>query len=168
MSGEVRGMFKVGDVVVYPQHGAGVIEEVTETLVEGEKRTYFVLRMCQGNLKVMVPADNTEEVGLRKVISRDEVNKVFEVLSAECTPMPSNWNHRYKKNRDKLRSGDIFQVAEVVRNLTVRDMEKGLSSGEKRMLNQAREILASELMYAVEVEVDEALRMIEEVFTSPS
>lgn len=161
-------MFRVGDVVVYPQHGAGVIEEISETVVGGKMREYFVLRMCQGNLKVMVPADSTAEVGLRKVIGRKEVNKVFEVLGAECTPMPSNWNHRYKKNRDKLRSGDIFQVAEVVRNLTVRSMERGLSSGEKRMLNQAREILASELMYAVEVEVEEALRMIEEVFTSTS
>lgn len=161
-------MFRVGDVVVYPQHGAGVIEEISETAMGGETREYFVLRMCQGNLKVMVPADSTAEVGLRRVIGREEVDKVFEVLGAKCTPMPSNWNHRYKKNREKLRSGDIFQVAEVVRNLTVRDMERGLSSGEKRMLNQAREILASELMYAVEVEVDEALRMIEEVFTSAS
>lgn len=159
-------MFKVGDVVVYPHHGAGVIEGISEKNIGGETRTYYELRMCQGNLKVLVPADATEEVGIRKVISKKEVDKVFEVLSAEQTPMPSNWNHRYKKNRDKLRSGDIFQVAEVVRNLTLRDMEKGLSSGEKRMLNQAREILASELMYAVQVEVDEALRMIEEVFTS--
>jgi CarD family transcriptional regulator len=159
-------MFDVGDVVVYPHHGAGVIEGMTEKEVEGETRVYFVLRMCQGNLKVMVPADNSTQVGLRNIIGRDEVDKVFDVLGEEQTPMPTNWNHRYKKNRDKLRSGDIFQVAEVVRNLTLRDMEKGLSSGEKRMLNQAREILASELMYAVDVEASEALQMIEDVFST--
>lgn len=159
-------MFGVGDVVVYPHHGAGVIEGISEKSVDGETRTYFILCMCQGNLTVMVPADNTLQIGLRNVIDKEEVDKVFNVLGEKQSPMPSNWNHRYKKNRDKLRSGDIFQVAEVVRNLSLRDMEKGLSSGEKRMLNQAREILASELMYAVEVEVDEAQRMIEEVFSS--
>ncbi len=161
-------VFSVGDVVVYPHHGAGIIEGITKQDVEGERRTYFVLRMCQGNLTVMVPADSSDQVGLRGVIERDEVDKVLCVLAEEQSPMPSNWNHRYKKNRDKLRSGDIFQVAEVVRNLTLRDIEKGLSSGEKRMLNQAREILASELMYAVEIEEDEAVRMIEEVFSSTS
>ncbi|RJP31944.1 MAG: CarD family transcriptional regulator [Actinobacteria bacterium] len=159
-------MFHVGDVVVYPHHGAGVIEGISEKDIEGETRKYFVLRMCQGNLKVMVPAENSLQVGLRSVIDKEDVEKVLCVLSEDQTPMPSNWNHRYKKNRDKLRSGDIFQVAEVVRNLTLRDMEKGLSSGEKRMLNQARDILASELMYAVDVEVEAAVQMIEEVFSS--
>lgn len=159
-------MFRVGDVVVYPHHGAGIIEGISEKSIEGETKKYFVLRMCQGNLKVMVPAESSHQVGIRNIIGKDEVKKVFRVLGEKQSPMPSNWNHRYKKNRDKLRSGDIFQVAEVVRNLTLRDIDKGLSSGEKRMLNQAREILASELMYAVEVEAEEALRMIEEVFTS--
>ena len=121
-------MFDVGDVVVYPHHGAGVIEGISEKSIEGETRTYFILRMCQGNLKVMVPADNTLQIGLRNIISKEEAKEVFNVLGDEQSPMPSNWNHRYKKNRDKLRSGDIFQVAEVVRNLTLRDMEKGLSS----------------------------------------
>jgi CarD family transcriptional regulator len=161
-------MFGVGDIVVYPHHGAGVIEDIMEKDVDGETKSYFVLRMSQGNLKVMVPAESYEQVGLRGVISKKEVDKVMDVLAEKQSPMPSNWNHRYKKNRDKLRSGDIFQVAEVVRNLTLRDLEKGLSSGEKRMLNQARDILASELMYAVDVEVDEALSMIEEVFSSSS
>ena len=161
-------MFCVGDVVVYPHHGAGVIEGISERDVEGVMKKYFVLRMCQGNLKVTVPADNSLQVGLRSVIRKADVKKVLCVLGDEQSPMPSNWNHRYKKNRDKLSSGDIFEVAEVVRNLTLRDMEKGLSSGEKRMLGQARDILASELMYAVDVGVDEAVRMIEEVFSSTS
>jgi CarD family transcriptional regulator len=161
-------MFQVGDVVVYPHHGAGVIEGISEKDIEGETRMYFELRMCNGNLKVMVPADNSKQVGLRNVIGKDDVDKVLCVLGEAQSPMPNNWNHRYKKNRDKLRSGDVFQVAEVVRNLTLRDINKGLSSGEKRMLNQARDILASELMFAVEVEVDEAVKMIEEVFSSSS
>ena len=161
-------MFCVGDVVVYPHHGAGVIEDISEKDIEGETKKYFILSMCQGNLKVTVPADSSLQVGLRRVICRDDVERVLGVLGEEQTPMPSNWNHRYKKNRDKLRTGDVFEVAEVVRNLTLRDMEKGLSSGEKRMLSQARDILASELMYAVEVEAEEAMRMIEEVFSSTS
>lgn len=159
-------MFDVGDVVVYPHHGAGVIEDISEQQHNGEAKKYFVLRMCQGNLKVLVPAESSEQVGMRSIIGKEDVERVFDVLGEEQSPMPSNWNHRYKKNRDKLRSGDIFQVAEVVRNLTLRDLEKGLSSGEKRMLNQARDILASELMYAVEVEVEEVLQMIEKVFSS--
>ncbi len=161
-------MFCVGDVVVYPHHGAGVIEDISEKDIEGETKKYFILSMCQGNLKVTVPADSSLQVGLRRIICRDDVKRVLGVLGEEQSPMPSNWNHRYKKNRDKLRSGDVFEVAEVVRNLTLRDMEKGLSSGEKRMLSQARDILASELMYAVEVEAEEAMRMIEEVFSSAS
>lgn len=161
-------MFCVGDVVVYPHHGAGVIEDISERDIEGETKKYFVLSMCQGNLKVTVPADSSLQVGLRRVIRKDDVKKVLCVLGEKQSPMPTNWNHRYKKNRDKLRSGDIFEVAEVVRNLTLRDMEKGLSSGEKRMLSQARDILASELMYAVEVKVEEAMNMIEEVFSSTS
>lgn len=161
-------MFEVGDVVVYPHHGAGVIEGVSERSIEGKKREYFVLSMCQGNLKVMVPSENSVQVGLRNIITKDEVKEVLGVLKDKQSPMPSNWNHRYKKNRDKLRSGDIYQVAEVVRNLTLRDLDKGLSSGEKRMLNQARDILASELMYAEEIEAEDALRMIERVFSSTS
>jgi len=161
-------MFCVGDVVVYPHHGAGVIEDISERDIEEETKKYFVLSMCQGNLKVTVPADSSLQVGLRRVIRKDDVKKVLCVLGEKQSPMPTNWNHRYKKNRDKLRSGDIFEVAEVVRNLTLRDMEKGLSSGEKRMLSQARDILASELMYAVEVKVEEAMNMIEEVFSSTS
>lgn len=161
-------MFEVGDVVVYPHHGAGVIEGVDERSFEGEMREYFILNMCQGNLKVMVPSENSVQIGMRSIIGKDEVRKVLDVLGEKQSPMPSNWNHRYKKNRDKLRSGDIYQVAEVVRNLTLRDLDKGLSSGEKRMLNQARDILASELMYAVDVEVEEAQHIIEEAFSSAS
>ncbi len=157
-------MFAVGDRVVYPNHGAGIIESVDERVVEGEARRYFVLKLSQGDLKVLVPTDNTRGVGLRGVISASEVDQVFDVLKQEQSAMPTNWNHRYKKNRDKLKSGDVYEVAEVVRNLAIRDREKGLSTGEKRMLNLARDILVSEIVFAKDCAGDEVRQMMEEIF----
>ncbi len=159
-------MYEVGDKVVYPHHGAGKIMKIERKEVLGQLRDYLTIQILHNDMTVMVPVENADRAGLRKVVAADVVDQVVEVLRGDPTKMPKNWSRRYKHNRDKLKTGDIFEVAEVVRNLTVRDMEKGLSSGEKRMLNQAREILASELMYAVEVEVEDALRMIEDVFTS--
>ncbi len=161
---EVVRLFDVGDRVVYPNHGAGIIEAVDERVIEGQARRYFVLRLSQGDLKVLVPTDNTEEVGLRGVISASEVDQVFDVLKQEQSAMPSNWNHRYKKNRDKLKSGDVYEVAEVVRNLAIRDREKGLSTGEKRMLNLARDILVSEIVFAKDCGGDEVRQIMEEIF----
>ena len=161
---EVVRLFDVGDRVVYPNHGAGIIESVDERIVEGEARQYFVLKLSQGDLKVLVPTDNTLVVGLRGVISASEVDQVFDVLKQEQSAMPTNWNHRYKKNRDKLKSGDFYEVAEVVRNLAIRDREKGLSTGEKRMLNLARDILVSEIVFAKDCAGDEVRQMMEEIF----
>ncbi len=127
-------MFDIGDKVVYPHHGAAIVErrEVKEAF--GEKREYLVLRLAYGDLTLMVPADNTEGVGLREVINDEEVEEVFAVLRKKEARMPTNWSRRYKNHSEKLRSGDIYQVAEVVRNLSIRDKDKGLSAGEKRML----------------------------------
>jgi CarD family transcriptional regulator, regulator of rRNA transcription len=158
-------LFNVGDKVVYPHHGAGVVERVETKTIEGEKKKYFILSLCGGDLKITVPEDSTEEVGLRSVIPKCEVKSVFEVLNQEQSQMPSNWNHRYKKNRDKIRSGDVYQVAEVVRNLSIREHEKGLSTGEKRMLNQARQILLSEIIYVLNIDSEKATRMLDEVFS---
>jgi len=157
-------MFEVGDVVVYPLHGAGVVEQIDERQIEGERKKYLVLSFAQGNLKVSVPAEKTQEVGLRSVISKREVRQVIEVLKQEGAPMPANWNHRFKMNQDKLRSGDIYQVAEVVRNLTLRDREKGLSAGEKRMLQQARDILISEIVFATSSSRQKACDMVDRAF----
>jgi CarD family transcriptional regulator len=121
--------------------------------------------LCGGDLKITVPEDSTENVGLRSVIPKREVRSVFEVLNQEQSQMPANWNHRYKKNRDKIRSGDVFQVAEVVRNLSIREREKGLSTGEKRMLNQARQILLSEIIYVLNIDGEKATKMLDEVFS---
>lgn len=138
-------MFKVGDRVVYPMHGAGVVESIEEREVLGQVHKYYVLSLCFTDMKVMIPVDSAHEVGLRKVISDSEVDAVLEVLKSECTAMSSNWNRRYRSNLEKIKSGSIYEVADVVRNLTMRDKEKGLSTGERKMLDSAKEILLSEL-----------------------
>jgi CarD family transcriptional regulator, regulator of rRNA transcription len=156
-------VFHKGDKVVYPHHGAAVIEDLQEREILGKRRTYFVLRLAHGDLTLMVPVDNTEEVGLREVVSRREVKKVFEVLREDETKMPTNWSRRFKTNVEKLRSGDIFQVAEVVRNLSIREKDKGLSAGEKRMLAKARQILVSELIFAFDSTEEKAEAMLDKV-----
>ncbi len=156
-------MFRKGDKVIYPHHGAAVIEDLTEREFLGERRKYFVLRLAYGDLTLMVPVENTEEVGLREVVSKREVKKVMDVLRENESRMPTNWSRRYKTNIEKIRSGDVYQVTEVVRNLAIRESEKGLSAGEKRMLAKARQILVSELVFAVSVDEEKAESMIDKV-----
>ena len=141
-------MFEIGDKIVYPMHGAGIIEAIEEKEILGERRNYYVLRMPIGEMKVMVPINNADVVGIRPVIDSEEVGQVFRVLQAEDSPMSTNWNRRYRHNMEKIKTGNIFELAEVVRNLSVRDKEKGLSTGEKKMLDNARQILLSELVLA--------------------
>lgn len=157
-------MFRKGDKVIYPHHGAAVIEGLTERELQGEKRKYFVLKLAHGDLTLMVPVDNTEEVGLRDVVSKREVKKVLDVLRERATPgKATNWSRRYKTNIEKIKSGDIYQVAEVVRNLSIRERDKGLSAGEKRMLAKARQILCSELVFAVNSDAEKAEEMVDKV-----
>jgi len=156
-------VFNVGDKVVYPMHGAGVIEAVEEREVLGERQKYYILRIPLGDMRVMVPLNNAREVGLRSVISEEDVKKVYEILGGAKTKMSSNWNRRYRANLEKIKSGDVFAVAEVVRNLAYRDREKGLSTGERRMLDNAKQILISELVVAQEAEEAEVQKAIEEV-----
>ncbi|MDK2930203.1 MAG: CarD family transcriptional regulator [Bacillota bacterium] len=156
-------VFNVGDKVVYPMHGAGVIEAVEEREVLGERQKYYILRIPLGDMRVMVPLNNAREVGLRSVISEEDVKKVYEILGGAKTKMSSNWNRRYRANLEKMKSGDVFAVAEVVRNLAYRDREKGLSTGERRMLDNAKQILISELVIAQEAEEAEVQKAIEEV-----
>ena len=139
-------MYKLGDKVVYPHHGAGTIvkKEVREIL--GQKREYLTIKILHNDMVVNVPTENAERVGLRQVINEKQVNEVVKALTGSGTQMPKNWNRRFKHNRDKMKTGDIFELAEVVRNLSLRDHEKGLSTGEKQMFVKAKKILASELM----------------------
>lgn len=148
--------FDVGDKVVYPHHGAAVVERREKKKAFGEEREYLVLRLAYGDLTLMVPVENIGEVGLRDIINDEEVEEVFAVLGKKEARMPTNWSRRYKNHVEKLKSGDIYQVAEVVRNLSIRDKDKGLSAGEKRMLTRARQILVSELTFAIGVTEEEA------------
>ena len=148
--------FDVGDKVVYPHHGAATIEKKEKRTINGEEREYLVLRVAYGDLTLSVPAENAEKVGLRDVINDEEVEEVFAVLRKKEARMPTNWSRRFKNHVEKLKSGDVYQVAEVVRNLSIRDKDKGLSAGEKRMLVKARQILVSELTFACSVDEEEA------------
>jgi CarD family transcriptional regulator len=148
--------FDVGDKVVYPHHGAAVIEKREKRTAFGEEKEYYFLRMSYGDLTAMVPVDNAEEVGLREVIDAEEVEDVFELLGRKDARMPTNWSRRFKNHAEKLKSGDVYEVAEVVRNLSLRDDDKGLSAGEKRMLQKAREALVSELIFALDASPEEA------------
>jgi CarD family transcriptional regulator len=162
---EEESLYKVGDKVVYPHHGAGtVVKKETRTVLK-QQRIYLTIKILHNDMTVNVPAENAERVGLRKVIDEEMVEEVLEVLHGEGTKMPKNWNRRFKYNRDKMKTGDIFELAEVVRNLSLRDQEKGLSTGEKQMFVKAKKILASELMYAKALDEDEAAAWLDEVLT---
>lgn len=155
--------FRVGDTVVYPHHGAAVIERQERRTMQGEEREYLVLRLTYGDLTLMVPADAADEVGIRDVCSQKDVDAVWDVLKDRDFTMPTNWSRRFKANYEKLKSGNIFQVAEVVRNLAIRERDKGLSAGEKRMLTKSRQILVSELSAAINKPEDQTEELIEKV-----
>ena len=161
-------MFDVGDKVVYPHHGAGTIVSKDVKLVLGEKREYLTIKILHNEMTVNVPVDNAEKVGLRGVIDQEMVDVVVKVLLGGSTEMPKNWNRRFKHPRDKMKTGDVLELAEVVRNLALRDHEKGLSTGEKQMYVKAKKILASELMYAKAMSEDEAHEWLEEVLANPA
>ncbi len=140
-------MFNIGDKVVYPMHGAGIIQDIEEKNILGEKTAYYIIKM-PGEVKVMVPTAKAEEIGMRNIIDGETASKVFQVLETDSTEMSLNWNKRYRDNMEKMKSGDIYEVADVVRNLSFKQKERGLSTGEKKMLLNAKQILVSELTLA--------------------
>jgi len=152
-------MFNIGDKIVYPMHGAGTIDAIEQKEILGEKQDYYIIKM-PGEVKVMVPIAKAEEIGVRNVIDKQEAGKVLEVLEANETEMPQNWNKRYKENMEKIRTGNIYEVADVVRNLSYKKKEKGLSTGEKKMLGNAKQILISELVLAEHSSALEVEKMI--------
>ena len=158
-------MYKVGDKVVYPHHGAGTVVTKEPREVLGQKREYLTIKILHNDMTVNVPSENAEKVGLRKVIDEDMVAVVLKALTGGGTQMPKNWNRRFKHNRDKMKTGDILELAEVVRNLSLRDHEKGLSTGEKQMFVKAKKILASELMYAKAMDEEQASAWLDEVLS---
>ncbi|HEX8053125.1 MAG TPA: CarD family transcriptional regulator [Thermoleophilaceae bacterium] len=157
--------YKIGDQVVYPHHGAGKVLKKEQKEVLGEKREYLTIKILHNDMTVMVPCENAGKAGLRRVIGDDDVRKVVAVLCDDVSQMPKNWNRRFKHNRDKIKTGDVFELAEVVRNLAIREADKGLSTGEKQMYTRAKKILASELMYALDMEEGEAEEHLESLIS---
>jgi len=152
-------MFNIGDKIVYPMHGAGIIEKIEKKKILGEIREYYILKIPCGDMKIMIPVDSSEVVGVRSIISADQFPSVIDILGADSTEMSGNWNRRYRENMEKLKTGDILSVAEVVRNLMRTDRVKKLSTGEKKMLSNAKQILISELILAGN-KTDEEVEMI--------
>lgn len=157
--------FKVGDRVVYPHHGAAVIERKEKGEAFGEETEFLVLKVAHGDLTLKVPVGKAEEVGMRPPIGKEEVEDLFELLAKKDIREPANWSRRFKNHQEKLKSGDVYQVAEVVRNLALRDQSKGLSAGEKQMFVKARNVLVSELSFALNVSEEEALSRVEKTLS---
>ncbi|NLD49092.1 MAG: CarD family transcriptional regulator [Clostridiaceae bacterium] len=141
-------MYNIGDKIVYPMHGAGIIESIEEQEILGNKQSYYVVKIPVGDMKVLIPTKNVEGIGIREVISEADADKVFSVLGAKSGLANNNWNKRYRENMVKIKSGNIYEVADVVRSLMLRERDKGLSTGERKMLNSAKQILISELVLA--------------------
>ena len=161
-----RKRYKVGDQVVYPQHGVATIQKIEDKDVLGERQSYLVLELDEGDLTLMVPASSVEEVGIRNLIGKDQVEEVLKILrKGRITDGADNWSRRFKANSEKLKSGDIQMVAEVVRNLSIRDRQKGLSTGERRMLNRARRILSGEIAVALKLDNEGAEAVLEDALT---
>ena len=155
-------MFTIGDKVAYPMHGAGVIEGIEEQTILGTPRRYYVLRLSHSDMKVMVPVENSRQVGVRYIVGASDIDDVVSVLHSDSTPMSDNWNKRNRDNMEKLKTGDLKAIAEVVRNLLRADHRKKLSTGEKKMLNNAKQLLLSEFVLVKNISVDNADQMIED------
>lgn len=157
-------MYAIGDKIVYPMHGAGIIEKIEEKEILGQLRKYYVLNAPCKDMKIMIPVDTSDEIGVRYIIAAEEIKTILMVLHDDSSEMPGNWNRRYRENMEKLKTGDIIEVAEVVRNLIRTERKKKLSAGEKKMLDNARQILQSEIALAgnmdaasVDILIDEAV-----------
>ena len=155
--------YAIGDNVVYPHHGAGKVLKKENKTVLGECREYLTIKILHNDMTVMVPCENAAKAGLRRVIDDEAVAKVTAVLCDDVSSMPKNWNRRFKHNRDKIKTGDVYELAEVVRNLAIRESEKGLSTGEKQMYTRAKKILASEFMYALDKDEEGAENYLDEL-----
>lgn len=159
-------MFEIGDKIVYPMHGAGVIIAIEKKEFSGEEMEYLILRIPIGHLRISIPRKNAADIGVRPVCSVDQTNRVQEVLGGKMEDMSSNWNQRYRENLEKLKTGEILSVADVVRDLTILHREKGLSTGEKKMLTSARNILVSEIVVMEDKTPEDVEAWIESNITS--
>jgi len=156
-------MYNIGDKVVYPMHGAGVIEDIEEREILGKTQKYYVMKMPLGDMKVMIPMSNCDGIGIRNIISADIADRVLESFREDVQEFTQSWNKRYRENMLKIKSGDVFEVARVVKALMCRDKEKGLSTGERKMLTNAKQILISELVLAKNKPQSDIEEIIEEI-----
>jgi len=157
-------MFIKGDKIVYPIYGAGVIEELEQREINGDPQTFYVLRIPVGNLKIMIAAGNAENLGIRHIYDKDEMIRLIESVTHVPVDMPDNWNQRYKSNMEKIKSGQLNEVALVYRNLLLRERERGLSSAEKKMMTTAKQIIVSELILSHDIEKSGAEDMLARMF----
>ncbi len=162
-AGGYKMNYNIGDKIVYPVHGAGIIESIENREIMGENKEYYIMRMPIGDMKVMIPVANAEEIGIRDVIDKSEADKVIAKFKECSTEMDSNWNKRSRENTAKIKSGDIYEVAQVVKSLMYRDKTRGLSTGERKMLNSAKQIMVSELVMAKAVKQSEIENIINEI-----
>ena len=155
-------MYHVGDKILYPMHGAGIIRQIESREILGEVKDYYFLHVPCGDMNVMIPVDNCDNIGVRPVVSAKEANAALEVLQRESNELSGNWNKRYRENMEKIKTGNISLVAEILRDLTRVDRQNKLSAGEKKMLANVRKILVSELMLVLDQEEESILQLIEE------
>ena len=141
-------MFQIGDKVVHPMYGAGMVDSIVQKKVDGTVRDYYILKLPNRSMVVMVPTDSSEEIGVRPIVNREQADRVLAAIPSIQVEMTSNWNHRYRENMERMKSGDLYEVAWVIKGLTVRDQKRGLSTGERKMLHSAKQILISEIVLA--------------------
>lgn len=158
-------MYNIGDKIVYSVHGAGTIVDIQNIEIFGDEKSYYILQLPINNIKISIPVDGVDDAVIRPVISREEGKKVAEILKSEKTEMSSNWGQRYRENLETIKTGDIYEIADIVRNLTILDMTKGLSASEKKMLTNSKRIIVSELVIIGALEKEEASQMIDDLIT---
>lgn len=148
--------FQVGDKIAHPLHGAGLIDSVEQRRINGKEREYFVMKLPAGDMRVMIPCEGCTEIGVRPIMSPGELEKLLESIPGIEINMTSNWNKRFRENMDRIKSGDLMEVAGVIKGLILREAERGLSTGERKMLHSAKQIILSEMVLAAECSFEEA------------
>ena len=148
-------MFHVGDMIAHPMHGAGVIDSIEERKMDGQTRLYYILKMPAGGMIVMIPTESTKQIGVRPIVNSKEADALMDSMPQINVEMTSNWNRRYRENMQRIKSGDLLEVARVVKGLMSRDVEKGLSTGERKMLHSAKQILISEIVLSKKLTYEE-------------
>ena len=149
-------MYQIGDKVVHPMYGAGVVESIVQKTVDSVVRDYYILQLPNRSMVVMVPTENCEEIGVRPVVDQEQADQVLAAIPNIQVEMTANWNHRYRENMERMKSGDLIEVARVSKGLTIRDQKRGLSTGERKMLHSAKQILLSELVLSKSVSYESA------------